>query len=122
MWKVVCRKEQAMASSGAIRILDSLQALYDAGFQDPFLDSALQKILQRQIERDEADLNKIESEIARFEEQHSLNSEEFYREYQAGRMGDSAEFVEWNVFCKMRQRIEARLHILRREADGERSF
>ncbi len=28
-------------------------------------------------------------------------------------MADSADFMEWNVFCKMRERIRARLHILR---------
>lgn len=40
-------------------------------------------------------------------------SDEFWQRFQAGQMADTADFMEWNVFCKMRQRIMARLNMLR---------
>lgn len=59
----------------------------------------------RQVARDEADIQEVERMLAAFEARYQLTSDEFWRRYQAGEMGDSADFVEWNVLYKMRQRM-----------------
>jgi hypothetical protein len=51
-----------------------------------------------------------------------MDSDEFWRRYRAGRMDDSADYVEWNVTCKMRQRLLARLKILRGDKGDENQF
>jgi hypothetical protein len=92
--------------------IDTLERLYRTGFQSEFLDTALRKVVARQIERDQADLVHIEDVLADLEQRYGLDSDEFWRRYQAGQMDDSADYVEWNVACKMRQRLLARLKIL----------
>ncbi|MCB0024697.1 MAG: hypothetical protein KDD91_16795 [Caldilinea sp.] len=99
-----------------MQVLDNLQSLYAAGFHDSFIDNALRKIVERQVERDEADLQRIEGELRRFETAHKLSSDEFWQQFQSGELSDSADYMEWNAFCKMRNRIRARLHILRGES------
>ncbi len=69
--------------------------------------------LHRQIACDETDLRRVNETLTQFERQYEISSDEFWRRFQAGEMPDTADFMEWNVFCKMRQRITSRLHILR---------
>ncbi|MCB0242373.1 MAG: hypothetical protein KDI12_03115 [Anaerolineae bacterium] len=93
--------------------LERLQQLYDSGYTDRFVDNALRKIVDRQIARDEADLARLDAELQSFELRFGISTNEFWRQYQSGKLDDTAEFVEWNVFCKMKQRVTERLNILR---------
>ncbi len=102
-----------MGTSLAMRDIRRMEQLYVAGFQGAFLDNALRKVIDRQIARDEADLKRVEQAMARFEHQYGLSSDEFWQRFQAGQMDDTADFMEWNVFCKMHQRLISRLRILR---------
>jgi hypothetical protein len=102
-----------MTTTTTLQHLDQLKELYAAGFHDEFLDSALQKLIERQIARDENDLAQINAQLLEFEQAYRLTSDEFWRRYQDGQMADTADFMEWNILCKMRQRVLARLKILR---------
>jgi len=98
-----------MTTSVVSHSLRRLQALYTAGFQNSFLDDALHKIVERQVARDEMNLRRVNQVLAQFERQYSMTSDEFSRRFQAGEMDDTADFMEWNSFRKMRQRIESEL-------------
>jgi hypothetical protein len=102
-----------MTVTTPLQDLRRLERFYNAGFQNRFLDAALRKIVSHQIERDEADLARVEAVLGEFEQRYGLSSTEFWQRYQAGQMPDEADFMEWNAFCKMRQRLVERLHILR---------
>jgi len=93
--------------------LSNLQKLYATGFQDAFLDNALHKIVERQIERDESDLARIQTDLAQFKQDYEMSSGEFWRLYQAGQMTDTIDNFEWNVLYNAQQRIEKHLAILR---------
>ena len=108
-----------MNSLTALDRLERLRRLYAMGFHDAFLDSALRKVTDRQIARDEADLKRVEDALAQFERQYGLSSDEFWQRYQAGEMPDTADSMEWNALYKMRQRLIARLQVLRGEASHE---
>ncbi len=102
----------------ALSDLKRLERLYQRGFQDSTVELAIQKIVQRQIARDEADLARVESVLKEFEEKFGMTSDEFFAAYQSGQLPDTAEFVEWNAFYKMRQRLLERLHILTGNGDN----
>lgn len=92
--------------------IDRLELLYKGGFQNNFLDNALRKVINRQIARDEADLEEIRQSLTEFESQYGLSSTDFWERFKAGEMTDTADFMEWNAFCKMEHRISKRLRIL----------
>jgi len=62
-------------------------------------------------DHDQAELQRVNEALEHFQAQYGLTSDEFWQRFQAGQMADTADFMEWNVFCKMRQRIMARLNI-----------
>jgi len=103
----------AVSKTEAWQGLQALARLYQAGFQSAFLNNVLHRALQHQIHRDESDLARINAALAEFEQKYGLTTEEFWQRFQAGQMSDTADFMEWNVLCKMRQRIQGRLDILR---------
>ncbi len=106
--------------SHATRVhLKRLERLYEKGFHDAALDLAIEKMVRRQIERDRADLKRVEQVLAEFERKYNMSSDDFWRAYQAGQLADTADFLEWNAFCKMRQRLLERLHILEGELTDE---
>lgn len=102
-----------MLNLRADTVLSNLQRLYATGFQDEFLDNALRKIVERQIERDETDLARIQTDLARYERDYEMPSADFWSLYQSGQMADTFDHFEWNVLCKAKARIEQRLAILR---------
>lgn len=101
-----------MTTAIALNDLQRLLQLYTAGFHDAFLDNALRKVIDHQIMRDEADLQRVNAALAQFEQQYRLRSEEFAQKFQSGQTSDSADFMEWNTFWKMRQRITTRLEVV----------
>ena len=91
--------------------LNRLQRLYEAGLQDTFVDNALRKVVDHQTSRSEADLQQVKEVLTEFERRYGFTSDDFWHRYQNGELGDSADFMEWNIYCKMRQRILTRLSI-----------
>lgn len=92
-----------------------LEQLYAAGLHDGFIDTALRKVLARQIERDEADLARLDQMLIEYEALYSMKSENFWERFKAGNMDDTADFMEWNALCRSRERLLARLRILKGE-------
>ena len=43
----------------------------------------------------------LQQRLRAFEQQYQLATEEFYRQYEAGQLGDSADFMEWSSFYDM---------------------
>jgi len=44
----------------------------------------------------------LDARLRTFETSFRLPSDEFYQRYEAGELGDSAEFMEWASFYEMR--------------------
>jgi len=99
--------------SSVLHTIDNLRLLYSQGFENNFLTSALEKIIYYQIHQDETDLQRVEETLREFESQYQMTSEEFWRRFQSGTCEDTADFIEWNALCKARQRLLARLNILK---------
>jgi hypothetical protein len=43
----------------------------------------------------------VEQRLRTYEGQYQMSSDEFYRRFQAGELGDSADFFEWNTYYEM---------------------
>ena len=99
----------------ATQTLQRLTRFYNAGYHTPLVDNALHKVMTHQIARDEADLAHVQARLAEFEKHYAMASETFWEKYQAGQTSDAADYVEWNVFCKMQERLQQQLTILRGE-------
>ena len=72
-------------------------------FHSKVIDQAIDKLLATEIERAQEDLSDLEGRLAAYEQQYHKPSEEFYQSFSAGEIGAKADFVEWSIFCDMRQ-------------------
>ena len=101
-----------------LQTLHNLQKLYQRGFRDSVTDAALARIVASQAARDEAVLIDLERDLSELEQKYSMTSEEFFQRWQAGRLDDSADYMDWNALYQMAQEIRQRLKLLRSGADS----
>lgn len=86
--------------------LRALEHLYEQGYQDQVVDLTVHKLLERQVQKEEAQLAALAEELTTYEQRFALSSVHFFEKYQAGEMGDDADVFEWQVLYKMHQRLQ----------------
>lgn len=92
--------------------LQSLEQLYRRGFRSEAIDRAIDKLLATEIERAYMERRDLDARLADYEKRYYMSSEEFYRRFRTGELGDGMDFVEWSVFYEMHQAILERLKML----------
>ena len=100
-------------ASPTIGRLQALEQLYTQGYQDSVVDLTLRKLLERQVQQDEAQLVDLRRDLLHFEERYGISSSDFYARYQAGQAGDDLDAFEWNVAFKMYSRLAKAIETLR---------
>ncbi len=58
------------------------------------LDTSLDKLITFQIVKYN-NINQIRYELERFETKYQMDSEEFFSKFEAGTLGDDADYFEW---------------------------
>lgn len=81
--------------------LHRIEAFYRQGFQSELIERALDKLLEQEGARAEQETKELQQGLRSFEQQYQLTTEEFYRQYEAGKLGDSADFMQWSSFYDM---------------------
>jgi hypothetical protein len=56
------------------------------------------------------ELNRLAARLSTYEQRYGMASDEFYRRFRSGELGDAFDFVEWSIFLEMYQAAEKRLH------------
>ena len=92
--------------------LRSLEQLYRRGFHSAVIDRTVDKLLAAEIEQAKAEQQDLERRLSAYEKQYNMSSEEFYRRFRSGELGDEIDFVEWSVFYEMYQALLERLGLL----------
>lgn len=71
--------------------------LYEQGYQDQIVDLTVHKLLEQQVQKEEAQLAELADELAGYEARFGISSANFFARYKAGEMGDDADLFEWQV-------------------------
>lgn len=59
------------------------------------IDSTLSKLIDIQIARYRSNIKEIRTELKGFEKKFGMSSEECYRRFESGELGDEGDFFEW---------------------------
>ncbi len=86
------------------------------GSNDPVIEMVINKLMTREKERMFELQSRLENELKHFEKSYALASDDFYRRYEKGEMGDAMDFVEWSATWEMLANTKMRLALL--EADS----
>ncbi len=76
------------------------------------------KLITIEQERTQRELTDLNARLRAFETSFRLSSDEFYRRYEAGELGDSAEFMEWASFYDMRAALRQMCERLSEEQEN----
>lgn len=94
--------------------LDQLKEIAVSGYTVPGFTKSVQKLVDMQREAIERDAHEMEERLKTFEKQYGITSAEFLRQYEAGKMGDSADVIEWVAYYKMFDHAQNRLSLLQK--------
>lgn len=95
--------------------LQRLAALYQHGQTSPIMERTLHKLLTHEADVCRTHLKELRRDLAVFEQQYDLDSDEFYRRFQAGQTDDRMDYVEWASLVQMAENLQARLRLLTKE-------
>jgi hypothetical protein len=84
----------------------------------PVMARTLDKLFALEREESQRQLQEILGDLQVLEAKYGMDSETFYRKYQAGETDDRMDFVEWDSLVQMAENLKERLALLEPEAEG----
>jgi len=81
----------------------------------PVLALALDKLLKREISYLQGMKRELKSDLLSFEIKYGVDSQSFYRQYEAGKLGDQMDFVEWSASVEMADNLDHQIHLLQND-------
>lgn len=60
------------------------------------VENTLNKVISYQLAKYRDNINQINRELEKFEKTYKMPSQEFYQKFEAGELGDGADFFEWS--------------------------
>lgn len=92
--------------------LQYLETLYRQGYRSEVIDRSLDKIIALERAAARREYADLRERLQVFETRYQISSEDFYRRFRAGEMGDAMDVVEWSIFYEMWESVRARLAML----------
>ena len=92
--------------------LEGLLRLYHTGYQSTVVDKTMEKLVLLEVTRSQNELTQLRDRLEAFEGQYNMTSDDFYRRFREGKLGDALDFVEWSVFWDMHESTQERLNEL----------
>ncbi len=92
--------------------LELLTEVYRHNQASALMERTLEKLFQYEAESSQQQIRQLEQELAEFEEQYDLSSDEFFRRYQQGQTDDRMDYIEWASLFQMTQRLKTRVALL----------
>jgi hypothetical protein len=89
--------------------LEILGSLYQQGYQSDVIERTLDKLIDLERERVEREYAELTARLLSFEHQYGMPTEDFYRKFEAGELGDSVDFVEWSSMRDLRESLRNHL-------------
>ena len=92
-----------MSYQEKIKILESLYQ------ESPELDLILGKLIDISIQNLKDKILELEKSLQDYELKYKLKSEDFYHQFESGRLGDSTDFLEWSGLCELHQKAQRKI-------------
>jgi hypothetical protein len=100
-----------MTTLEKIRRLEEYLAVSSSAV-DPVIETTINKLLARELNRMLELKTRLTRDLLEFEARYTWPSNEFYRRYEAGELGDAIDFVEWAATIEMLTNARRQLALL----------
>ncbi len=96
-------------SSEYVKAINS-QLSHGLEFEKKYIESTINKMLKVELGMVRRELEQVKSSLADFEKRHKMSSDEFYKKFNAGELGDDREYIKWyaykDTFNKLMERLK----------------
>ncbi|MCU0645062.1 MAG: hypothetical protein MUC94_12470 [bacterium] len=99
-------------SAQALTNIRILERYIEKNKDDKIVSGTINKIIQFKIDKYKKELTELKKELSLFEAKYRMDSPHFLGDFEAGKLGDSIDFVEWSSLYKIHQRVLERKNIL----------
>jgi len=93
----------------ALYKLDALRETYG---NETELNLVVDKLVEVVLSQQRAKLEEYDRELREFETRYQMQSDEFYERFEAGELGDAADYFEWAGLYELRQGLAAKVQRL----------
>ena len=95
--------------NGTLSRVRMLEEIYRKDYQSAVADRILDKLIDLERETAQRDLAEYKTLLQSFETQHRMSSDDFFRRFHNGELGDDADFFEWSAACDMYRSVRERI-------------
>jgi len=85
---------------------------------DPVLDTTIDKLLAREIANIRTSQKRLQDQLVEFENRYHLKSDDFYKQFQNGELGDEIDFIEWASTMEMINKLLQRFNMLNSDSES----
>jgi hypothetical protein len=82
------------------------------GEADAVVEMTINKILQRERDQMQVQMNRLQQQLAMFEQQYGWATPAFYDRFERGELGDDMDFIEWSATWEMIQKLQKGLALI----------
>jgi IMP dehydrogenase/GMP reductase len=92
--------------------LAQLIRIYERGPVSERMEDTLGKLISLEAAEAQRDAEELSADLLKFEERFGMESQAFYKRFEAGELGDDMDYMEWAAFFNMYQHAKERLEAL----------
>lgn len=74
-----------------------------------YIASTINKMLKVELGMVKRELKQVENSLKNFEKRHKMSSDEFYKKFNAGKLGDDREYIKWYAYKDTFNKLIGRL-------------
>lgn len=89
-----------------------LEALKDIFSESPELSHVLEKLLSVVLNQYQLRLERYVRDLHDYEERYGMDTRTFHERFEAGELGDSADFFEWDGLYDLQRDLTEKIHRL----------
>jgi len=94
------------------RQVKELASLYEKGVVGESTARTLNKALDFEVSHLQMQLDEIQRVMADYERQYGMKSAEFFKQFDAGQLGDRMDYVEWSGLYQMAGHLQKQVNKL----------
>ena len=95
--------------------LERLAKLERLGLTSSLVAVTIGKLYAHEIAEARKKLKEFEVELAEFETQYEMKSDDLFQQFQDGQLGDDMDFFDWSALVQMTNNLRTRLDLLTQE-------
>lgn len=89
-----------------IKVLESIYS------ETPEFELILNKLLEMSIQNIKNKISEYEKILKEFENKYNLKSNEFYEKFEAGKLGDSVDYLEWSGIYELHSKAQDKINTI----------